>query len=320
MHCDTISELYYRKRDGKPYSLRENELHVDLKKLVKGGWGLQCFAAFTNLAREKEPYAYCNTLIDLYYEELNKNSDLIAPVLKYSDIEKNRKAGKLSALLTVEEGQACEGDAEKLRALYDRGVRLMNITWNYPNSLGFPSRVDMKTGVFEAETERGLTEKGFEIVEEMVSLGMVVDVSHSFDKSFADIAATVKGPFVASHSNCRAVCNHPRNLTDDMIKTLAEHGGVAGINYCAEFVKYGVRGCAVSDLIEHIKHYIKIGGEDCVGLGSDFDGIDPFGLEIHDASYEQLLYEALLKSGIGEKTAEKIFYQNVDRVFSEILR
>ena len=318
MHCDTIAEIYYRKRDGHPYSLFQNELQIDLKKLIAGDCLLQCFACFTNLGREERPYEYVNKLIDVYYEEINKYPDIIRPVYSYSDLEKNERDGVISALLTIEEGEACEGSTEKLEQLYERGARLMNITWNYKNSIGHPNKVE--NGVFTPDTENGLTEKGFEIVDKMQKLGMVIDVSHLSDKGFYDVAGAVKGPFVASHSNARYVCNHPRNLTDDMIRVLASHGGVMGLNYCDSFVKQYQVGFKVDDMVDHGMHIIDVGGIECLGLGSDFDGIGRHDLAIDDASMEQLLAHGFKSRGMSDDDVENIFSGNVKRVFKEILK
>ena len=319
-HCDTIAELYYKKLKGEPYSLYDNDCHIDIPKLIRGGSYVQCFAMFTHLPRcGGKPYEYVNALIDVYDEEMKKNAAYIAPVLEYGDIEKNEAAGKLSALLTLEEGECCEGSKEKLKALYDRGARLMNITWNYKNSLGHPNISGANGDPSIPDTVNGLTETGREIVEYMKELHMVVDVSHASDKTFYDVAEIVKGPFVASHSNCREICGHPRNLTDDMIRTLAGHGGVSGINFCRSFVKTDKEFVSADDMADHVLHFIKVGGEDCVGIGTDFDGISNRAIEVKDPSYMPLFYDALLKRGLSEDQADKVFYRNMLRVLREII-
>ena len=320
-HCDTIAELYYKKIKGEPYSLYENDRHIDILRLKKGGAYVQCFAMFTHLpSADGKPYEYANALIDVYDEVMAKNAGYIAPVIEYADIAKNEAAGKISALLTLEEGECCEGSKEKLKTLYDRGARLMNITWNFKNSLGHPNIIGKNEDPTVPDTVNGLTETGREIVEYMQQLHMVVDVSHSSDKSFYDVAETVKGPFVASHSNCREICPHPRNLTDDMIRTLAEHGGVSGINFCRSFIKKDKDFVTADDMADHVLHFIKVGGEDCVGIGTDFDGISNRAIEVKDPSYMPIFYDALLKRGLTEDQADKVFYKNTLRVFREILK
>lgn len=321
MHCDTVSELYRKKTEGKPYSLYENDLDIDIRRLKEGGAYVQCFAMFTHLPSVKSAYEYANTLTDLYYEQIVKYGDYIAPVYKFSDIEKNESAGKISALLTLEEGECCEGSAEKLKHFYDRGARMMNITWNYPNSLGFPNVVDTNNGAVSVDTVHGLTEKGREIVEYMTALGMIVDTSHSSDRSFYDVADIVKGPFIASHSNCRSLCGHTRNLTDDMIRVLAKHGGVSGLNYCPAFIREDrPEKITADDFADHVLHFIKVGGEDVVGLGTDYDGISSRRLEIRDPSFAPQLWDRLVARGLTEEQADKVFYKNVLRVMKDVLK
>lgn len=321
MHCDTISELYKRKIEGKPYSLYENDLDIDIKRLAAGGAYIQCFAMFTYLTKVNSAYEHANALTDLYYEELDKYKDHIAPVLCTADIDKNEADGKISALLTLEEGECCEGSTEKLKHFYDRGARMMNITWNFKNSLGHPNHVDVNNGSVSPDTENGLTKKGKEIVEYMCELGMVVDVSHASDRSFYDVADIVKGPFVASHSNCREICGHTRNLTDGMIRVLAEHGGVSGLNYCPSFICDGhPEAITADDFADHVLHFIKTGGEDVVGLGTDYDGISSRRLQIKDPSYAPLLWDTLVKRGLTEEQADKVFYKNVKRVLCDVLK
>ena len=320
MHCDTISELYYRKCEGKPYSLYENDLDIDIKRLAEGGAYVQCFAMFTYLTKVESAYEHANALIEVYKEQLELYKDHIAPVLSFSDIDKNEKDGKISAMMTLEEGECTEGSPEKLKHFYDLGARMMNITWNFKNSLGHPNIIDVNNGSVSPDTENGLTEKGKAIVEYMMELGMVVDTSHSSDKSFYDVADIVKGPFIASHSNCRELCGHTRNLTDDMIRVLAEHGGVSGLNYCPAFIKTGAERITADDFADHVLHFIKVGGEDVVGLGTDFDGISSRRLQIKDPSYAPVLWDTLVSRGLSEDQADKVFYKNVKRVFRDVLK
>ena len=161
------------------------------------------------------------------------------------------------------------------------------------------------------------------MVKEMNRLGIIIDVSHLSDAGFYDVLKYTTGPFVASHSNARAVCNHCRNLTDDMIRELAKRGGVTGINYAADFLREVPEGeknfSYISDMVKHIKHIVEVGGIDCVGLGSDFDGIEQ-NLEMKDASYLPQLADALRAEGFSEEDIEKIFYKNVLRVFKEVCK
>ncbi len=346
MHCDTISELlkYRRKCRRKDRnspeestaaencSLRENQLHIDLKKMKDAGYLLQNFAMFIDLEDTEDPFAESMEMADLFYEEMENNADLIRPVTSYEEILRSRSEGKLSALLTLEEGGACKGNLALLRSLYRMGVRMVTLTWNYPNELGWPNRSasrrnpnpESKRPDFrQIDTVNGLTETGIAFVEEMERLGMIVDVSHLSDAGFYDVARTVKKPFVASHSNARAVTPWGRNLTDDMIRTLAEHGGVAGLNFCPAFLDCDERGKSAPGTIEavvrHAKHIVRIGGIECLGLGSDFDGISTHE-ELYDASCMPKLADAFRKAGFSERETDLILGENVLRVYRDILK
>ena len=241
MHCDTIAEIYERRKKGESIDLRKNGLHLDLEKMKKGDYFLQNFALFTALKNVERPFEHTCRLAETFYEEMEANKDLIGVVKTYDDIEKNWKKGKMSALLTIEEAGVCQGDLMLLRFFYHLGVRMMTLTWNYPNELGYPNRLASNSSYFPSngadDTVLGLTEKGIQFVEEMEHLGMIVDVSHLNDAGFWDVIRYTKKPFVASHSNARAlVPDCPRDLTDDMIRALSERGGVAGINYFPPFL------------------------------------------------------------------------------------
>ncbi len=312
MHCDTISRLLEEKDIG---FLRSNEGHLDLLRMQRQGYLLQNFALFVDMGRYQEPWQQVQALLARYEQELKDNADLIAPVRCYDDIESNRLAGKMSALLTVEEGGVCQGEVSRLGELYDRGVRMMTITWNYPNELGCPN--------WEADhRKRGLTPLGRCFVEEMERLGIIPDVSHLSDAGFYDVLAVTKKPFVASHSNARAVCSCARNMTDEMIRALAERGGVMGLNYCADFLTRKAEGehnpGTVWDIVCHAKHIVKVGGMEVLGLGSDFDGIDTHE-ELVGVQGMGKLWEALKRGGFHESQIEKIFNGNVLRVYRECL-
>lgn len=329
MHCDTIAEIYEMRQRGEECGIEKNDLHIDLGKLEAGGYAVQNFAMFAHMERLKEKMAlpeYAFRLADTFFTEMRKYPDRIGIVRSFADIEENRKAGRISAMLTMEEGGICEGKLEYLRIFYELGVRMFTFTWNFPNELAWPNRVQLTekyAGIFVPETERGLTETGFAFLEEMERLGMIPDVSHLGDKGILDVIAHAKKPFVASHSNARAVCSHPRNLTDEMIRGIAEKGGVIGINYCPAFLRneedWGSRvKVSLDDVVRHIRHLIKVGGIDCVGLGSDFDGTD-ISFEIENASDMPLLEEKLRKERFTDQEIEKIFYGNVLRVYREVL-
>lgn len=316
MHCDTMKVILDNKDRKINTNLRQNNLSIDIQKMKKGEYMLQVFAAYTNI-KEEDSLVACLRTIDLFYNEMKKNKDEIGIVLEYDDILKNTKQNKMSALLSIEEGACCKGNIEILRNFYRLGVRMMTLTWNYENELGYSNEIiDGKLVL-----DRGLKEKGFEFIEEMENIGMIIDVSHLSDAGFYEILNNTKKPFVASHSNARSICSHRRNLTDDMIKKLSNRGGVMGLNFYSCFLNNNKTAndmAELDDMIKHLKHIKNIGGIDVIGMGSDFDGIE-CPVEIKDASKIQILAEKIKKEGFTEDDVERIFYKNVFNLFKEIL-
>lgn len=318
MHCDTVYEIWKSRKSACPQHLRGNSLHIDIAKMKKSNYLLQNFAMFTDLRKVSDPYAHVMDLIDVFYEETGENKNDISVVKSYGEIIENERQGKISALLTIEEGGCCRGDIKNLEALYNRGARMMTLTWNYPNELADPNINNInieETGFYNA---RGLTGKGFLFIERMEELGMIIDVSHLSDKGFWDIAQNTKKPFAASHSNSRALCRHPRNLTDDMIKTIADRGGIIGLNFYGSFLDEAGRNSTAAKMAEHARHIINTGGSACLGLGSDFDGIGGE-LELQDCSQLTKLADELERQHFTSSQIEKIFYKNVMRFYKDML-
>lgn len=313
MHCDTLLECYLR---NKP--LRKNDLHIDLEKMQRTGGLLQFFAAYliSGKAAEEEnitlsPYELFLEIEKLYRQQLAENRDILAPVESFADLARNQQAGKISSLLTIEDGVLLDGRPERLQILYEKGVRLMTLLWNYENCIGFPHSKDA------AEHQRGLKEFGIEVVERMNDLGMIVDVSHLSEGGFYDVARYSKKPFVASHSCARALCDHSRNLTDEQLKCIAEAGGVVGVNFYAPFLRKDAEVSAIEDITAHIRHMIRVMGEECVAFGSDFDGID-CRLEMGDyEGFTRLI--ANLEREFSVETIEKLCFKNVIRVLKECI-
>lgn len=315
MHCDTIHELWEGRKRGEHMTLRRNNLMLDLKRMKKGGYSVQNFALFVEQKPEISSFATVKELLSVFREEMETNADWVSQVMNTKEILENEKEGKLSALLTVEGGEACEGMLENLQYLYDQGVRMMTLTWNFPNEIGHPN-FDENQDFFTPNTSEGLTETGIRFVEEMERMGMIVDVSHLSDAGFYDVVKYTKRPFVASHSNARSVCPWVRNLTDDMIRRLADRGGVVGLNYCADFLRDSRTG--ELDIGRHARHIADVGGIECVGLGSDFDGIPPY-QSCPKAEQMDKLAAIFEKNGFSQREIDKILYQNVFRVYKEIL-
>ena len=324
LHCDTLSELRHARQAGRPLSFARNGLHIDLAKLEAGDYMLQCFAAFVNLGAEDDPLVTALEEIDIFKELMAAYPDRIAPVYTAADIRRNADAGRISAMLTVEEGGCCKGSLGVLRRLYELGVRMMTLTWNYDNQLA-ASNVKEK-GPFlwpcPPDTLHGLTGTGLAFLAEMERLHMIVDVSHLSDKGFWDVVQHSTRPFAASHSNCRALAPHCRNLTDEMIRAMARRGCIAGLNYCTAFLDDQPDPAACRStaalIARHAAHFKQVGGAGMIALGSDFDGISG-PLELDSCARVPLLADALRKAGFTEDEVEGVFWRNARRFFEENL-
>lgn len=320
MHCDTLEKALARK--SRTAEHLEGTM-VDVERLRQGGAAAQFFAMFLpqrnvpewfGLEEMPEPEELMERMYQIFLNTLKECSGYLAPAHNAAELEANQKAGKISAFLTIENGFPVRGELDNLKKFYDMGVRLITLTWNDANCFGHPHSGDPE------EMSRGLTGFGKEAVSYMNELGILVDVSHLSDGGFYDVAKLSKKPFVASHSNCRALSPATRNLTDEMIHILAEKGGVAGINFAPFFLNEDVTDehSRVERMCDHVCHLIDKGGVECVGIGTDFDGIDGK-LEIADCTGMQLLFEALHRRGLSEDVIEKIAYGNVARVIRDVM-
>ena len=324
LHCDTLSALRRAEGEGRPLSFVHNDLHIDLEKLEAGGYMLQCFAAFVDLGGGEDPLAAALEQIELFGRVMAACPDRIAPVYAAGDIARNAAAGRISAMLTVEEGGCCKGSLGVLRLLYRLGVRMMTLTWNYDNCLAASNVKEEGPALWPCppDTEHGLTERGLAFLAEMERLHMIVDVSHLSDKGFWEVAEHSTRPFAASHSNCRALAPHCRNLTDEMIRAMAERGCIAGLNYCPAFLddQSDPAACrSTAGLIaRHAAHFKQVGGAGMIALGSDFDGIGGQ-LEMADCSKLPLLERALGQEGFTDDEIEGIFWRNARAFFEENL-
>lgn len=307
MHCDTILRLMDEKEN---IGLYENDLSIDIKKLKKGNSLAQFFAMWVDLEKEINPLERCLEMIDKFYIEIEKNSNDISLATNYGDIIKNDTEGKISAVLTIEEGGTIKGEMNNLRNFYRLGVRAITLTWNAVNEIGYPN-------IKEEYRNKGLTKFGEEVVYEMNKLGMLIDVSHLSDKGFYDVVRLSSKPFIASHSNSRAMKENSRNLTDDMIRVLSESGGTMGICFERDFLGES-EYAKIEDMIRHIKHIRNIGGIDVIALGSDYDGSHP-NCEINNIGEIEKLIIALKDNKFRDDEIDKIFYKNALRVIKDVL-
>ncbi len=305
-HCDTITTIM---KCGE--ELRKNNCHIDINRLKKYDSYVQFFAAFISPDHAKMG-ALKRTLciVDRLYQEIESNKQDIMLCCNYSDMEDAFAHRKIAAVLTIEGGEALEGSLASLRMLYKLGVRGMTLTWNYRNQIA--------DGVIDGISGGGLTPFGREVISEMNRLGMLVDVSHISEPGFWDVINLTASPVIASHSNSKKLCGHPRNLTDEQLLALKKNGGVAGLNLYPVFLNDGGKA-SIKDALAHIEYIVALTGEETLGLGSDFDGIEytPEGLEGVQC-YSNLLNE-LLKLNYSEALVKKIAGENFIRVIKSVL-
>ena len=323
LHCDTLGRITPRPGSDTPQDLRSNSsCQVDAERLHASGCAAQFFAMFMSIQHEKDTLRRCLEMTDVFRGELEKCSDILAFAGNADDLDRNLAAGKTSAFLTIEDSGIIYGDIALLRVLYRLGVRLITLTWNYDHAVGSPN-------ISPESTAKGLTENGIEFVRECNRLGVLVDVSHLSDAGFWDVVKYSEKPFVASHSDARAVASHTRNLTDDMIRALAEKGGVSGLNYCGGFVRprggdmyapFESEKCTLDDLAAHAAHMAKVGGVGCVALGSDFDGIGSWPDGLDAADKVPLVADALKRAGFSESDVDAIMFSNALRVIREAMK
>ena len=294
------------------FSERSAKGHVDLPRLLESGVDLQVFAAYIQPEYKIERALHrVVQVIDNFYQMLNANESKMLLFTEVGDVREAENQGKVAAMLSIEGGEAVEADLGVLRMLHRLGVRAMTLTWNERNQIA--------DGAAEGRTKGGLTNFGIELVSEMNKIGMVVDVSHLSDAGFFDVIEASKQPIIASHSNCRVLCNHRRNLTDEMIKLLAEKDGVMGMNFAPAFVDEDVSNATLGRVLDHIDHVVEVAGVEHVGLGSDFDGIDscPKGLE--DVTKMPAITEGLLNRDYSEDDILRVLGGNFLRVFKKVI-
>ena len=306
LHCDTALALL-GKDLTEAGSLRKNQYHIDLERAKNLPGYVQCFACFTTPFmtqwHKKDPTVIFEKEIETVMREMYYNSDLISQIHTIADIDKNRKEGKMSAILTIEGTAGFQFNPALLENLHQIGFRITTLGWNEQNPL-----------CGSHQTGGGLTDLGREYVKEAQRLGMIIDVSHISDEAFWDIMDITEAPIIASHSNSRSVCPVSRNLTDDMFRAICQSGGVAGFNMCAPFVGVDPDLDTVAD---HFIHFLELGGEKHIALGGDLDGCDVLPRGFGGVQDYPKLADKLLERGLGEALVYDIFWNNAMEVMCQ---
>ena len=342
-HCDTANVLY----DSSSYFIKKNENHVTLEKAKKGGLKAQIFALFVNPVYG--PHKSLKKAL-LLYQALEKklfSSDQTVKVTSTMEMQSALNNDKLACWLSLESGHIIENSIEILDLFYSLGIRVMTLTHT--------KNTDWADSSGDKPEHDGLTKLGEKIIGKMDKLGMVIDVSHSSDKTVEDVLETSKKPIMASHSCAQGLCDIPRNISDDLIQEIADRNGYIGVNFFPGFLnkkintqfmknikKYSewfekeiegkendpdyvnkiemklyskiVEGndkVSLNSIIEHIMHIIDVGGIDCVGLGSDFDGIPSTPTDLTDVSCYPALVNGLSDKGFNKKEIRKIMGLNL---------
>ncbi len=332
LHCDT---LYRTASSPERFfsSGTDASTHVFHSGLRDSGCLLQCFAIFTDLCEmpDRSPLASVQEQYACFRHLLSKADESMMQIKTRSDLTSCLRQNKVGALLTLEESCLSEHPTALLADLYHRGVRIATLTWDYSTILGSSAVNESPspegyTSPYTApllkfgKGDTGLTHQGFDFLAEAEHRGIIIDASHLSDRGFYDVTAHSKKPFLASHSNARSVCNVPRNLSDDMLRILANRGGLTGL--CLHEPFLSPSPCSAEDiseaLVRHVRHILSVAGSDILALGTDFDGT-PGNRIIPDVTKLFRLENLLKKAGLTGRQIEKLFYQNALRFFLENL-
>ena len=313
-HCDT--PMFFH--EGIHFSERDSRILVNLPNMTDGHLDATIMVAYLQQDMPGH-YDYAATtqkaeaLLDGIEQLAADNPSRIAIAHTPADLFKNKKEGKKSIMLGIENGYAIGEDLSLVKHFRQRGVVYMTLCHNGNNAICASARPRDNEPTF---THRGLSDFGREVVKEMNRVGMMVDLSHAAEQSFYDALATSSTPIVCSHSSSRALCNHPRNLTDDQLRALSECGGVAQVCLYDGFIrKEG--GATVDDAVRHIMHMIDVAGIAHVGIGTDFDG-DGGIIGCADASEVMNITRRLFAEGLTEEDIEKVWGLNFLRVMAEV--
>lgn len=366
-HNDITSPLI---DDGFDLAMRGDDpaakvkTHTDLRRMKAGGLGAEFFAVyigkeFVNKKPAEGGGAARRALdvIDVVHEQIRRHPESLEAASTAADIRRIVKSGKIAALMGIEGGHAIEDSLHALRMFYKLGIRYMTLTHTNTNNWA-DSEGDINNP--NVRHHNGLSDFGRDVIKEMNRIGMMIDISHVADKTFFDVIATTRAPVIASHSSARAIANHPRNMSDEMLKALAKNGGVVMVNFYDGFLdprkaELALRSRAMEDelkgqypndpkrvqeeierwrvandpgktplsvLMDHIDHIAKVAGVDHVGIGSDFDGVPLTGLPVgmEDISKLPTLTYELMKRGYSDANIKKFLGENLLRVMSQVER
>ena len=312
-HLDTPSELLRQRNIG----IDNPGAQVDFPKMKAGGITAGFFALYT--PPETEPDAATRRALEMLsatYDACEVNEDYAALAFSPEEVLENEKQGIMSVCLGMENASPIQESLSMLRTFYRLGVSYVTLTHNGDNAVADSAAEGKRWG--------GLSPFGREVVAEMNALGMMIDLSHASDKTFWDCVELSKAPVVATHSCCRTLCGHRRNLTDEMLKALGEKDGYVGINFYPYFLSDAYDEAkpwrpGVKEIADHIDHAVSLAGIDHVGIGSDFDGIEVTPEGVENISQIGVVLDELRRRGYTEEQVLKISGQNLLDVWSRII-
>lgn len=307
-HCDSLGDYLEGKR-----TLREPQAggHWDISRAREGKVILQFLAAFIESRYKPEQASKRGLeLIHAAHRFLKENEESVYLIRSSKDLPLSPPVDKIACLLSVEGGEILGESLFMLDLIFELGVRALGLTWNQRNAIA--------DGAGEKTNSR-LTRFGESVIHRMNDLGMIVDVSHLNEAGFWHVLELSNQPILASHSCAHALCPHPRNLSDEQIRALAEHQGLIGVNFYPAFLTPEPEA-RLSDVIKHIRHIAEVAGVEVIGLGSDFDGIDKTPLGLEDVGKFTILSEALLEEGFTTGEVEQIMHKNFMRFLSTVIK
>ena len=301
LHVDTLWRL---EEKGGGLTPDRDDLQIDANRCREGKVSLLCTAVFTEDNRA-DPWEHCCRLLDVK-DRLSKDPEEdFRSITSPTDLQ-DLELGTTGMLATIENARCLEGDISRLEQLHERGVRILGVTWNGANELG--------QGVLD-DHHQGLTDFGQAAVKRATELGWAIDVSHLNREGIIDVCQT-GAPVLATHSNARALHEHPRNLSDELLKLLAQSNGLVGVNIFPPFLAPSSEAVTLDTVVNHVFHLMEIVGKDRVGLGTDLDGISKTPLGFRDHRDLDLFESALRKNGLDEESAANVLGGNFNKWWS----
>ena len=297
---------------------KPTRLHTDIPRLKAGGLKAQFWSVFVPASTDLSGNAFLTTMeqIDIVKDMCNRYPDVFEMADTAADIERITAAGKIASMIGVEGGHSIENSLHSLHELYENGARYMTLTHSKTLAWADSATDDAKNN--------GLSPFGKEVVREMNRIGMLIDLSHVSPKCMRDALEITKAPVIFSHSSARAICDHPRNVPDDVLEMTAENGGVVMVNFMSGYIvpteeleaNKNARG-DYKTVCDHIEHIINVAGIDHVGIGSDYDGVRSLPVGLDDVSYYPNITQELLNRGYDKDQIHKILGGNVLRVLKQ---